>query len=473
MQILSNGVRMDGTPVIRPIEEKEFAAELRDSIAGNIGQIRDSRKAIEPGVAFRGEVERKVKDPGDPRSVGWAYLINKSDPNRDEYIKLMTVFGTRRGMHDPSEPIYYNGEKSAQWFDWLNKNYFKKGLNGRHAPLYIMIIGGPEQVPFLFQSFLSTVVNVGRVSFDTLDDLKTYLEKLTRLESAPDPVVSREVTIFAPDGGVNDVTSLSRQYLARPINESILQKRGFKTTTLMAHDATKSRLQETLHAANPALVFTASHGIGEPLDVPLDEKMRINGSILCQFKGNFTDEDLFMAADVPMNIPFLEGSIFFQFACFGYGTPAKSDFAHWLHPYIPEWYAEKDFISALPKQLLKHPRGPIAYIGHVDSAFLHGFADPKDRFVSGRYHDRISPFISLIHGLLDVDPSGLSIRPINDRFNICNAILTKMYDDMRKQEFEWKPQSNEDICDNWILRSDAQNYLIFGDPAAKLRIPQN
>ena len=29
----------------------------------------------------------------------------------------------------------------------------------------------------------------------------------------------------------------------------------------------------------------------------------------------------------------------------------------------------------------------------------------------------------------------------------------------------------ERFIDAWITRSDAQNYMIYGDPAARLRIP--
>ncbi len=38
-------------------------------------------------------------------------------------------------------------------------------------------------------------------------------------------------------------------------------------------------------------------------------------------------------------------------------------------------FGEHDFVAALPKRLLAHPRGPIAYAGHRDTAWRHGFAD--------------------------------------------------------------------------------------------------
>ena len=46
--------------------------------------------------------------------------------------------------------------------------------------------------------------------------------------------------------------------------------------------------------------------------------------------GDAMEDWLITAEDVDGEQPFLEGSVVFQFACFGYGTPAESDFRHWL-----------------------------------------------------------------------------------------------------------------------------------------------
>jgi hypothetical protein len=103
---------------------------------------------------------------------------------------------------------------------------------------------------------------------------------------------------------------------------------------------------------------------------PLETQKRYNGAICCQHSGSLTLDELFTGDDIPKNEPFLEGAVFFQFACFGCGTPAESDYAHWLNN-VPKEYWSTDFIANLPKQLLAYPRGPIAYIGHLDTAFLH------------------------------------------------------------------------------------------------------
>jgi hypothetical protein len=181
-------------------------------------------------------------------------------------------------------------------------------------------------------------------------------------------------------------------------------------------------------------------------------------------------DDLFAGEDIPMEEPFLEGAVFFQFACFGYGTPAESDYTHWLQN-VPEKYAQEDFVAALPKRLLAHPRGPIAYIGHLDTAFLHGFADPGEPQTLDRWHTRIEPFVAAINRLLGVQPSGLAMEDMNNRYSVCNAILTNTYDRQQRGTLKWTDELGRRFLDYWIIRSDAQNYMIFGDPAAHLRIP--
>jgi hypothetical protein len=196
---------------------------------------------------------------------------------------------------------------------------------------------------------------------------------------------------------------------------------------------------------------------------------QLNGAICCQAGGQLTLDDLFKAEDVPTD-PFMEGAILFQFACFGYGTPAMSDYAHWLNN-VPEQYAEADFVAALPKKLLAHPRGPIAYIGHLDTAFLHGFTDAEDPHILDRWNTRIAPFVAAVDSLLGVQPSGYAMQDLNTRYSVCNALITSTYDRYQRAPFEWTPERKKRFLDRWIIRGDSQNYMVLGDPGARLRLP--
>jgi hypothetical protein len=180
------------------------------------------------------------------------------------------------------------------------------------------------------------------------------------------------------------------------------------------------------------------------------------------------DEWLYTAEDIPMNEPFLEGGVFFQFACFGYGTPAESDYSHWMGK--PTLNSKADFVAALPKRLLAHPQGPIAFVGHVDLAWLHGFDDPDNPHPLEPWNPRIEPFVYAVDTLLKVQPVGLAMSKLSQRYDITNAQLTSTYDLIQKGKIKMTDQVRARLAQAFITRSDAQNYMVYGDPAARLRI---
>ena len=122
-------------------------------------------------------------------------------------------------------------------------------------------------------------------------------------------------------------------------------------------------------------------------------------------------------------------------------------------------------------KLLANPRGPIAYVGHLDTAFLHGFTDASDPHIPERWHNRIAPYLSAIRRLLGVEPAGLSLEEMSQRYAACNALITTVYDRIQRNQMQWTPSAQARFIDQWIIRGDAQNYMVMGDPAAHLRIP--
>jgi hypothetical protein len=326
-------------------------------------------------------------------------------------------------------------------------------------------------VPFRFQSFLDASAAVGRLDFEDLDDLAAYVEKVMALESAPAPVVERQAIFFAPDDGPADATHFSRRFMADPLARMAERELGFGVKRLMEENATRVHLQENLQATHPALVYTASHGLGAPAE-PIETQLRLNGSIVCQSEGRESlRERLFGAADIPREEPFLEGAVFFQFACFGYGTPARSDFVDWDLSLQPQ-NAARDFVAALPRRLLAHPRGPIAYLGHIDTAFLHGFDDPEDPDLGQRWSPRLKPFIEAVKNLLNVQPVGLALQNMNMRYNNANAYLTNLLENSAAHGTGPSREQLPRIASTYILRNDAQNYMVLGDPAVRLRVPE-
>jgi len=468
MQIMGLGIDYQtGELLVKPMDSTAFARKILESLNKNSKDFTQLANVGSQTLTFRGEVERRPVDQGNPREAGWTYIVNENDPDREEISKILRPLAEYRGMKDPESPMVFNGEAEEEWFDWLQDNYYS--VEHMERPYYIAIVGGPDKIPFKFQSLLDMATAVGRLDFNSLDDLKAYVEKVIRLEEMPEPVVDRKALVFAPDYGSQDPTHFSRLYMAEPLAEYICDNCQLQTSTMSGDMATKSKLTSALLSEKPALVYTASHGMGA-IGQPLDIQKRFNGAICCQRKeGDPLGKWLFTADDVPLDRPYLEGSVFFQFACFGYGTPAESDYSHWLDK--PELNCEQDFVAALPKKLLSHPRGPIAYVGHLDTAFLHGFDDPNNPYPAGRWHSRMSPFIKAVNGLLfDTQPIGLTMNEMNARYGIGNAQLSNFLDQVQRGKKTFEAYINW-LVDTFITRSDAQNYMIFGDPAVRLRIP--
>ena len=468
MRFMALGKDLSGELLYPSFDEDALAHTLAEGLERNATSLKQVTRDTERGVTFRGEVTRRIEDLGDARQAGWTFVVSAANSRRSEILDILRPLADRRGMEDPSEPLVFDASSEDTWGDWLQESYYARELDGRKVPQYVLFIGGPQELPFRLQALMDSVANVGRVDFDRLEDLERYVTKIIRLEDAAEPVVEREVVLFGTDGGINDPTYFSCEYMVKPLAGHI-ETSKFRTSSLLGDDATKKQLMAKLMTAKPAVVYTASHGLGLARG-PLERQKAYNGAICCQRDGPLTVDYLFSADDVPADGAFLEGAVFFQFACYGYGTPAESDFAHWLKN-VPRTLASEDFTAALPKRLLAHPRGPIAYVGHVDTAYLHGFTDPDDRHLLERWHSRMQPFVHAVDTLLGVQPSGLAMDGLNRRYSITNALLTSVYDRRKRGTLKWTPDSMRRFVDTWIVRSDAQNYLVFGDPAARLRIP--
>src|SRR5262249_34098820 len=140
-----------------------------------------------------------------------------------------------------------------------------------------------------------------------------------------------------------------------------------------AADATKASLLTTLHpgagTAPPAVLFTASHGMGWPRDDPRQQSAQ--GALLCQDWAGFGQ----VAPAHSVTAPDIEpganvgGMVAFLFACYGAGTPASDNFLT-ERGRGPVAVAPSPFVAALPQRLLSHPNGSaLAVVGHVERAW--------------------------------------------------------------------------------------------------------
>ena len=241
----------------------------------------------------------------------------------------------------------------------------------RQIPYYLMLAGSPEKISFTFQQELATDHAVGRLDLSELD-AAAYAGSVVRAESGQ-VTVPKRITVFAPKNPGDRATRMSAEMLAAPLAVALratnplwqVEEIGGAKAALSACIAPQSR---------PAILFTASHGLGYPDSDPRQQSRQ--GALVCQewrpLSGlPVTDEQIFTSDDIG-DIR-LDGMLGFHFACFSAGTPETDDFAgSSTTASASPRLAPVPFSARLPQRMLA--QGALAVIGHVDRAWACSFA---------------------------------------------------------------------------------------------------
>ena len=473
--------RLTGDLIFEPIERKELGIGVHEDYEKTKESTKGFDDTLKTFATTRGVIEHQPGiDIGDPLQMGWTYLIHEDEPLFGDIIETIRPLAEHRGMNRPDKPLIFTSYTNDDYLTWMSKTLVRDPVTFKPAPHYIMIIGNPDLIPFKFQAALSTRSCVGRLDIDSKEDLKTYVDKVIRIENSQQPYVTDETIFFATDEGINkkgcsDPTFYSHHYLSKPLSKYVQNQIQFKTNEIMAEKATKKNLLDVLGRSKPSLIFTASHGTS-PYGESADVQKKYTGAIVCQGYRESGDEDdsLITEDDIPIDRPFVEGSVFIQFGCFGYGTPAITEVANWNYE-NGKWdglqLAKKNYISPIQKKLLFNPNGPLAFIGHVDVAMLNSFTDPKNPLPEAEYAPMIDPYFTMLNNLLRGDPVGLALSGISQKFGSANNQFVQLYNSHNLGLME-EDLYYEQLADTYLERVDAGNFMIGGDPAARMRIMQ-
>lgn len=334
-------------------------------------------------------------------------------------------------------------------------------------PYYLLIVGSPEQIPPEFQSQLGLQYAVGRLHFDTPEEYANYARSVIASESGQIKV-ARRLGLF---GVKNDrATTLSSEGLIAGL-EGYVQQRVLKQDTKepfphwsidvrSAEQATKDQLAKMLGGdETPAVLFTASHGMGFPNGDP--RQLGHQGALLCQ---NWEPEpgpvpqDAYFAGEDLVDSANVAGLIAFLFACFGGGTPKHDAFFH--RSGERSEIAPHSFFARLPQRMLSHPRGgALAAVGHVERAWGCSFYTPK-------VGHQIAVFESFMYELLLGKPIGYAMEHFGIRYGELSAGLVEKLEQLKYGE----EVSELEIANEWTANNDARNYLILGDPAVRVPV---
>jgi DNA/RNA endonuclease G (NUC1) len=456
-----------------PHELAEFALKDPTFPASIRGQDRAARHQQELHLRETlGRVEhygpRYGEDPEKLAEIGWAVVFPQGiDPKIEQALQpLLKLRKEQAGKYykEFKGDKGYRGQETKD--EYLSRLGMGPGQPDRNTvPYYVLLVADPESIPYSFQYQLDVLYAVGRLWFDTVDEFARYAESVVFAETKKF-ALPRKAVLFGAENPNDRATQLSARQLVAPLAKLAQERPGnnWQVDSVLAKDATHARLGELLGGdQTPALLFTATHGMGFPANDP--RQAAYQGALLCQDwpgpNGRLDRSHYFAAEDVPDSAQ-LAGLISFHFACYGAGTPKLDDFAHQsFRP--PTAIAPQAFVAALPRRLLGHPGGgALAVVGHVERAWGCSITW-KDA------GPQIQAFDAVMHALMDGVPVGFALESINQRYadlssSLCAELLRIRDTRMTPDEYLLAMQ--------WTANNDARSYVIFGDPAARLALAE-
>jgi hypothetical protein len=435
------------------------AAEIVESLQK---MPRSRERALAPGL-----------DPKDLAVTGWGVVFHEQE-SPEIRKALAPLLEHRKGQASLNyehlyqefwgEAGYHDGESKE---DFLAKHDAVTGaVNPDRMPYYLLLVGGPERIPFHFQHQLDVQYAVGRIAFDTPEEYARYARNVVQAE-AEGPVCNRRLALFGVSNPDDYATNLSADRLVRPLAKRLetpaswQRARDWQVSSFVAEEATKERLGRLLGGEEaPALLFTASHGMGFPNGDPLQRAHQ--GSLLCQdwpgpkqWRGS-VPPDLYFSGDDVNGDARLHGLVTFHFACHGVGTPATDEFAI-SNGTSPRTLAPSPFVARLPQRLLAS--GALAVIGHVERTWAYSFLGKLSL-------SQLDAFEWALRMMMDGCPVGYAMEWFNQWYGELSTDLT-----LAVQKIGYGEKlSDEDLAGLWTANNDARNYAVTGDPAVRVKV---
>ncbi len=446
-------------PPLRPrelaqiIEQEEPDEELLREL--------EQREAMKAVFHVQGDAEKLEE-------VGWGIIFAYDDPQAEAIREALSpLLALRREQAGERYREYLHGEGYRPG-ESKNKFLARHGagpgvVDPDKVPYYLLIVGGPEHIPYRFQFQLDVQYAVGRLAFDSLDAYAAYAAAVVAAERG-EVRLPRRALFFGTENPDDPATALSSEHLVRPVAAAMRDRLpDWALEEVRGEGATKGRLLSALEEEPPAFLFTASHGMGFPNGDP--RQFPHQGALLCQdwpgprrWREPIPQEFYLAGDDIPSDAR-LAGSMAFFFACYGAGTPREDQFAFRLYgdPQRAQ-IAPRPFLAALPQRLLGHPHGGfLAVVGHVERAWGYAFSWP-------RAGEQTTTFEEVVGQVMEGRPVGLALDPLNGRYAEIASDLSQMMEDLHFQV----PVDERELAGLWTANNDARAYVLLGDPAVRL-----
>ena len=420
---------------IAPLEEElrrfpEGDARAQ-SILAEIARLRTELRKYEHLGVIEGV------DAKNLAQAGWGAIFPKNvDPAVREALQPLldlrkSQAGDRFRLYEGTK-CWRNGESKTQFL--VRNGASPSGpADPAQVPYYLLIVAGPDEIPYSFQYQLDVQYAVGRIHFETAEEYAGYARAVVAAE-VEGVKRARRLSFFGVQNPGDAATDLSSKLLVAPLYDGLGRfGQGWEVNAVTGEGANRARLEKLLGGdETPALLFTASHG----MEFPLGDARQLphQGALLCgdwpgpeAWKGKGPiPEDHYFAGDHIAAGADVAGMVLFCFACYGGGTPQNDEFARQAFK-KQQAIAPRPFLSALPRKLLG--RGALAVIGHVDRAWGCSFSGtgPKARSYT-------QTFQSTLTRLLNGGQVGYALDYFNERYAENSTELSQELDEIDSGE---------------------------------------
>lgn len=445
-----------------------WRAAAPTALADEVNLAREYEEAAREEIALR-KSRRELPstvDPHDLAEAGWGVVIS-----RDEHPAVVDGLSPlldrrKREAGELYQELTYQPGRSARSFLWLDCAESPGVLDPKVLPYYLLIVGGPETIPFEIQYQLAINHAVGRVAFDDVGDYRRYAEAVLEAEDHGTDL-PRHATIFSVENDRDRATALLADHLVAPLRERLA---GFADWQLEVWEGKRSYKRD-LHRLlggddTPGLLLASCHGVR--MEPEADDQTARQGALLCRdWPGGGHDtapEHSFSHVDLAEDAR-VRGLIVYLFACYGAGTPVEDNFPHEApegtkvgQPPPARVLAPRPFVARLPQALLG--RGALAVVGHVDRGWTTAFQWQFRRISA----DAVRSLEDSLRQLLGGGRIGHTLRPLVRRYTAIAGQMAVNVERVRNGE----PIDEELLAFEWTAHNDARNVLLLGDPAVYL-----
>ncbi|HEX7843096.1 MAG TPA: hypothetical protein VF469_36740 [Kofleriaceae bacterium] len=417
-------------------------------------------------------------DPNDLAQAGWAVVFPHAAEGSEAAARqaqireaMAPLLSHRRAAAGELYREYVGtlgypaGETKQQYLSRLGAG---PGLvQPKKVPYYLLLVATPEEIPFRIQYQLDVHYAVGRIAFDTLEEYARYAQSVVDAETGR-AVRPRRATFFGVANPNDASTRTSADHLVLPLIEHAGTRRerhGFTVDRHLGDAATRDRLIE-LFRDPPALLFTASHGMGFPSGNAGQRELQ--GALLCQDwpgPGHPVAREHYLGGeDLPAGAD-LRGMIGVLFACYGGGTPTHDEFTRRaLGEAQARELAPSPVLARLPQRMLGHKGGgALAVVGHVDRAWGSTFL-----WIDAQGKSQTQRHLDCFESLLDSVMAGKRLGYAMESFNLRYAELAADLSERIEQIQYGESYKDSELAHMWICNNDARNYAVIGDPAVRI-----